>query len=64
MEQFEPLGVMMSGSGPTVFALTTTRAEAEAIAQQTQAAIADPDLAVWATQCSPMGIQVLQHQPK
>ncbi|MGD1907108.1 MAG: 4-(cytidine 5'-diphospho)-2-C-methyl-D-erythritol kinase [Leptolyngbyaceae cyanobacterium] len=52
------LGTLMSGSGPTVFTLTSTRAEAEAIAQQVQEKIADPDLGIWVTELLPTGIQL------
>ncbi|MCM1981951.1 4-(cytidine 5'-diphospho)-2-C-methyl-D-erythritol kinase [Lyngbya confervoides] len=56
----QPLGCLMSGSGPTVFALTQTQAEAQALAQQVQAAIADADLQCWVTQFCRFGISVLE----
>ena len=53
------LGTMMSGSGPTVFALTKTLAEAEQVKRQVVATIVDSDLAVWALKLSSGGIQIL-----
>lgn len=53
------LGTMMSGSGPTVFALTETLAEAEAVRRQVAETIADPDLALWAVKFTSAGIQIL-----
>ncbi|NJL46218.1 MAG: 4-(cytidine 5'-diphospho)-2-C-methyl-D-erythritol kinase [Leptolyngbyaceae cyanobacterium SM2_5_2] len=52
------LGTLMSGSGPTVFTLVDTAAEAEAIAQQLKAKIPDPDLGVWIAQFVPTGVQL------
>jgi 4-diphosphocytidyl-2-C-methyl-D-erythritol kinase len=52
------LGTLMSGSGPTVFSLARTPAEAAAIARQLKAALPDPDLGVWTTQFAPTGIQL------
>ncbi len=52
------LGTMMSGSGPTVFALTKTQAEAEALKTQLQAVMGDPDLELWVTQFCGSGIQL------
>lgn len=60
-EEFQRLGVlgtMMSGSGPTVFALVESQARAEQVKQAMQAAIANPDLALWVTQFSNTGIQL------
>ena len=53
------LGTMMSGSGPTVFALTETLAEAEEVKRQVASTIADPDLALWAIKVNSAGIQIL-----
>ena len=55
-----PLGVLMSGSGPTVFALTQTRTDAEMIFQTVQADLNDPDLKLWVTQFSSTGISVFR----
>lgn len=52
------LGTLMSGSGPTVFTLTQTQAEAETIAQRLKAALPDPDLGIWIAQFTPTGIQL------
>lgn len=52
------LGTMMSGSGPTVFALTESQTQAEQIKNQVASAIGNPDLDFWITQFSPTGIQV------
>jgi 4-diphosphocytidyl-2-C-methyl-D-erythritol kinase len=56
----QTLGVMMSGSGPTVFALTHTQAEAQQLSDHVKRAIADPDLEVWVSQFSHCGIQIAQ----
>jgi 4-diphosphocytidyl-2-C-methyl-D-erythritol kinase len=57
-QQSNPLGTMMSGSGPTVFALAASQAQAEAIRQQVEAAIADPNLELWVTQFNHTGIAI------
>ncbi len=54
----EALGAMMSGSGPTVFALTQTEADAEAVQATVVARIDDPNLVLWTTPLSSMGIQL------
>jgi 4-diphosphocytidyl-2-C-methyl-D-erythritol kinase len=59
MQQFDSLGVMMSGSGSTVFALTESRSQAEQIRQKLREAIADPDLGIWTTQLCAGGIQII-----
>jgi 4-diphosphocytidyl-2-C-methyl-D-erythritol kinase len=53
------LGTMMSGSGPTVFALTPTLAAAKQVQHQVEATIADPDLALWSVKFNSGGIQIL-----
>lgn len=58
MQQFNPLGVMMSGSGPTVFALVESQKEAEHLQRQIQAALPDPDLQTWVTRFRAGGIQI------
>jgi 4-diphosphocytidyl-2-C-methyl-D-erythritol kinase len=52
------LGAMMSGSGPTVFALTQTLGEANQIAEQIRAESTDPDLEVWTTKFISNGIHL------
>jgi 4-diphosphocytidyl-2-C-methyl-D-erythritol kinase len=56
--EMETLGAMMSGSGSTVFALVESRAKAEQIRQQLQAALPDSDLGIWTTRLSSHGIQL------
>ncbi|MEO1095191.1 MAG: 4-(cytidine 5'-diphospho)-2-C-methyl-D-erythritol kinase [Cyanobacteria bacterium J06638_28] len=53
------LGTLMSGSGPTVFTLSETQAEADAIAAQLRSQIADPDLGIWVTRFTPTGVQLI-----
>lgn len=60
-EQYHPLGTMMSGSGPTVFALWADKDQAEAMARGVQEAIADSDLQVWVTKFCASGIHLLEH---
>lgn len=55
----DTLGAMMSGSGPTVFALAETQTKAEAIQQHLRATIPNPDLGIWITRMSPAGIQLI-----
>ncbi|HHP7229816.1 MAG TPA: 4-(cytidine 5'-diphospho)-2-C-methyl-D-erythritol kinase [Xenococcaceae cyanobacterium] len=52
------LGTMMSGSGPTVFALCETESQAKTIAKTVRSAIADPNLDFWVTKLSSGGIQL------
>jgi 4-diphosphocytidyl-2-C-methyl-D-erythritol kinase len=49
-----PLGAMMSGSGPTVFALAESRDHAN----QIRLTIEDPNLDIWVTQFSTVGIHL------
>jgi 4-diphosphocytidyl-2-C-methyl-D-erythritol kinase len=53
------LGTMMSGSGPTVFSLANSLAQAEAIYHQVRATITDPDLELFVTQFCDRGVRVL-----
>lgn len=62
MQALNPLGVMMSGSGPTVFGLTETQDQAEFIKAKLEANMADPDLEVWATHFIPHGIHVIENE--
>jgi 4-diphosphocytidyl-2-C-methyl-D-erythritol kinase len=57
-QQIGTLGTMMSGSGPTVFALAESQAQAEHIQQEMRAKIPDPDLDLWVTRFRQSGIQV------
>ncbi len=52
------LGTMMSGSGPTVFALCETEQEAWRVTEEVKEAIADPNLDFWLTKFSTFGVQV------
>lgn len=53
------LGAMMSGSGPTVFALTQSRQDAEQVQEAVRAAIANPDLDLWVAQFSSTSIRIV-----
>lgn len=53
------LGTMMSGSGPTVFALCESQAHATEVQQKVRAMIPDPDVEFWVTKFSNRGIQVV-----
>ncbi len=50
------LGAMMSGSGPTVFALTESWEQAEEIRSTVSAKMADPNLEFWIAKFNPTGI--------
>ncbi|HLO49775.1 MAG TPA: 4-(cytidine 5'-diphospho)-2-C-methyl-D-erythritol kinase [Kamptonema sp.] len=52
------LGTMMSGSGPTVFALTESLTEAEQIKEWVKSAIASPDLDLWIAKFTNTGIRI------
>jgi 4-diphosphocytidyl-2-C-methyl-D-erythritol kinase len=53
------LGVMMSGSGPTVFALAQDLGGAESIAQAVRNQISNPDLELFVTSISSQGVHLL-----
>jgi 4-diphosphocytidyl-2-C-methyl-D-erythritol kinase len=53
------LGTMMSGSGPSVFALCESEAHAQEIQQKVRAMIPDPDVDFWVTKFSNRGIHVV-----
>jgi 4-diphosphocytidyl-2-C-methyl-D-erythritol kinase len=57
-------GVMMSGSGPTVFALAQDLAAAEAIAAAVRQQLPDPDLELFVTRFSGQGIKVVPEPNK
>ncbi|MDJ0704105.1 MAG: 4-(cytidine 5'-diphospho)-2-C-methyl-D-erythritol kinase [Leptolyngbyaceae cyanobacterium MO_188.B28] len=52
------LGSMMSGSGPTVFSLVSSRQQAEQMKTQTLEQISDPDLDLWVAKFLPTGIRL------
>ena len=52
------LGTMMSGSGPTVFALCESKDKAIAVKQKVREKITDPHLNFWVTKLSGNGIQI------
>ena len=52
------LGTMMSGSGPTVFALCESQEQAIAVSQQIKSQMADPQLEFWVTKLSTNGVQI------
>lgn len=52
------LGTMMSGSGPTVFALCESEQQAQQVKQQVRTTITDPELNFWVTKLSSGGIQL------
>ena len=56
------LGTMMSGSGPTVFALCESQNKAIAVRQQVKNQISDPHLNFWVTKLTSQGIQILSSQ--
>jgi 4-diphosphocytidyl-2-C-methyl-D-erythritol kinase len=57
--QTENLGVMMSGSGPTVFALAQDLDGANLISQTVRNQIPDPDLELFVTKISSQGVHLL-----
>lgn len=63
MQHLSSLGAMMSGSGPTVFALASSQAEAENIRTELQKQIPDPDLECWVAQFIANGIQIPHTRP-
>lgn len=59
-EEFQRLGcaAMMSGSGPTVFALTKSQREAQQVREAVKIAIPDPDLDLWVSKFTPTSIRL------
>ena len=55
------LGAMMSGSGPTVFALTESQTQAEEVMQKVRQTMADNNISYWVTKTIPSGIKVEHH---
>lgn len=60
-QHHHPLGAMMSGSGPTVFALCPDRTSAKTIAESVKTAIDTADLEIWVTKFMASGVHVLDH---
>jgi 4-diphosphocytidyl-2-C-methyl-D-erythritol kinase len=58
MARLSSLGGMMSGSGPTVFALAESRDEADEIVQQVKAALPDPEIDLWVARMTPTGVRL------
>jgi 4-diphosphocytidyl-2-C-methyl-D-erythritol kinase len=56
--QTEVLGTMMSGSGPTIFALCESLEQAHQARDYVRKAIPDPNLEFWVTAVSSQGIQI------
>jgi 4-diphosphocytidyl-2-C-methyl-D-erythritol kinase len=59
MQQAGGLGTMMSGSGPSVFTLCESQAEAKQIQQSVRKAIQDPNLGLWIAPLINTGIQII-----
>lgn len=59
LQRLETLGAMMSGSGPSVFGLIGSQAEAAQMRDRLQVALPDPDLDFWVTKFISTGIQVV-----
>jgi len=57
-EENEVLGTLMSGSGPTVFAICPASTLAEKLAAKVQSKLNDPTIQFWITQLTSHGIQV------
>ena len=58
MKALGGLGSMMSGSGPTVFSLASSRLQAEQMKTQIRQQLSDPDLELWVAQFIPTGIRL------
>lgn len=50
------LGTLMSGSGPTLFTLAESQAEAEALQKTVRSQLPDPDLKLWIAKFAPAGV--------
>ncbi|WP_309732677.1 4-(cytidine 5'-diphospho)-2-C-methyl-D-erythritol kinase [Chamaesiphon sp. OTE_75_metabat_556] len=59
-DEFQRLGCagMMSGSGPSVFALTNSKTQAQQVVESIKIAIPDPDLELWISQFTSSSIRV------
>lgn len=58
MSNLGGLGTLMSGSGPSVFTLTESEAQANELAAKLRGALPDPDLGVWTARFIPSGVQL------
>lgn len=58
MAQTGKLGTLMSGSGPTVFTLAASAAEADAILNRVRQTLPDPDLDLWPVRFTQTGIRL------
>jgi 4-diphosphocytidyl-2-C-methyl-D-erythritol kinase len=56
--QTKNLGVLMSGSGPTVFALAADLDQAQSIATQVRTALPDPELELFVTRLAAQGVHL------
>lgn len=61
-ESASVLGTMMSGSGPTVFALVESRDAALEVEAKVKSAIASPDLDFWVAKFSNTGIRIASEE--
>jgi 4-diphosphocytidyl-2-C-methyl-D-erythritol kinase len=52
------LGTMMSGSGPTVFAIVESQAQAQEVQDTVNRKMNNPDLDFWTTKFNPSGIRI------
>ena len=52
------LGTLMSGSGPSVFTLAESAAEAESLSTRLREALPDPDLGLWTARFVSSGVQL------
>ncbi|MDJ0728331.1 MAG: 4-(cytidine 5'-diphospho)-2-C-methyl-D-erythritol kinase, partial [Prochloraceae cyanobacterium] len=57
-QQAGGLGTMMSGSGPTVFTICETEAEAREVKQKIRNNLDDSALELWVSEFSSAGIQI------
>jgi len=60
LDGLAPLGAMMSGSGPSVFALAESEAQATEIQAAARSALPDPDLEFWVTKFNAAGIRPVE----
>ncbi len=61
LQQAGGLGTMMSGSGPSVFTLCHSRAEAENVMAIAKEKLNDPDVDFWVTHTISHGIQIIEN---
>jgi 4-diphosphocytidyl-2-C-methyl-D-erythritol kinase len=59
-QQAGAVGTLMSGSGPTVFAIAESPEHAQGIHDQVRIALPDPDLELWVTQTTSSGIKLIE----